>query len=93
MGRTVRVRIGEPVRGGAGRATKEAVASLTARVEEAMLELVADGRDRRAPGPFGRWLTELFNDWPEGGRPDLGAGDAAGTDLASRRATPGVPAR
>ena len=85
FGRTIRIRVGEPIPA-EGRATKEAIAALTARTEEALLELVADFPDRRTPGRFGRWLTELFNEWPEGARPALGEGDGAGTDLASRRA-------
>ena len=28
----------------------------------------ADRPDFRPPGPVGRWLTEVFNDWPEGSR-------------------------
>jgi 1-acyl-sn-glycerol-3-phosphate acyltransferase len=83
--RTIRIRVGEPIPA-EGRATREAIAGLTARTEEALLELVADFPDRPAPGRFGRWLTELFNEWPEGARPALGEGDGAGTDLASRRA-------
>jgi 1-acyl-sn-glycerol-3-phosphate acyltransferase len=74
--RRVRVRVGEPLHGD-GRATREAVASLTARTEDALLELTADFPDRPAPGRIGRWLTELFNDWPEGARPALGRGDGA----------------
>ena len=50
---------------------------------DALLRLVADFPDPPPPGRFGRWLTELFNDWPEGARPALGAGDAAGP--SSRR--------
>ena len=33
-----------------------------------MVLLVADAPDVRRPGRFGRWLTERFNDWPEGSR-------------------------
>lgn len=84
--RTIRIRIGAPIRGEAGRATRDGIAALTARTEAALLEMVSDFPDREVPGPFGRWLTELFNDWPEGARPAAGEGDAAGTDLASRRA-------
>ena len=83
--RTIRIRIGEPIPA-EGRATREAIAALTARTEDALLQLVADFPDRPTPGRFGRWLTELFNEWPEGARPALGEGDGAGTDLASRRA-------
>ena len=56
----------------------EAVAAMTERVAAALRG--HDGRrtrTRRSPGRFGRWLTECFNDWPEGARPELGRGDAA----------------
>ncbi len=66
--RTVRVRIGEPLAAD-GRPTRERVAALTAGATRALEEAVADFPDRRPPGRFGRWLTELFNDWPEGARP------------------------
>ena len=73
-GRRVRVRVGEPLRDG-GHATREAVDALTARTERALLALMADFPDPPPPGRFGRWLTELFNDWPEGARPALGEGE------------------
>jgi hypothetical protein len=66
----VRVRVGEPLVA-AGRPTREAVTALTARTWDTLHDLVADHPDYRPPGPFGRWLTEVFNDWPEGGRPRL----------------------
>ncbi len=81
--RTIRIRVGEPIPPG-GRASRESVAALTRQTEEALLALVADFPDRPRPGTLGRWLTEVFNDWPEGRRPALGQGDAAGTDLVSR---------
>jgi 1-acyl-sn-glycerol-3-phosphate acyltransferase len=74
--RPIRVRVGEPLRG-EGRPTREAVEALTALTADALLAMVADFPDPTEPGPFGRWLTELFNDWPEGARPALGEGDAA----------------
>ena len=64
------MRVGQPI-AVSGRPTKEAVAGLTAATHAALLTLVADGRDREPPGPFGRWLTEVFQDWPEGSRPGL----------------------
>ncbi len=70
LGGAVRVRIGDPI-AAEGRPTKPAVAALTAGIRRVLLELVADGRDRPAPGRFGRWLTEVFQDWPEGARPPL----------------------
>jgi len=72
--RQIRVCVGEPL-AGEGRANREAVAELTARTSAALLAMVADYPDPPEPGPAGRWLTELFNDWPEGSRPVLGEGD------------------
>lgn len=71
FGGTVRVRIGEPLPVVPGPATRDAVAAMTVATRRALLDLVADGRDREPPGPFGRWLTEVFQDWPEGSRPPI----------------------
>jgi hypothetical protein len=30
--------------------------------------MLANDHDRPVPGPFGRWLTDKFNDWGPGGR-------------------------
>lgn len=69
LGRTVRVRVGEPIRA-AGRADRATTDAMTARLSDELRALSADFPDRPAPGPVGRWFTELFNDWPEGSRPD-----------------------
>jgi 1-acyl-sn-glycerol-3-phosphate acyltransferase len=74
--RRIRIRVGEPILP-EGRPTREAVEAMTARTTDALRALVADFEDPPEPGRFGRWLTELFNDWPEGARPALGEGDAA----------------
>lgn len=71
FGGTVRVRVGEPLPVVRGRATRDAVAAMTSAAHRALLDLVADGRDREPPGPFGRWITEAFQDWPEGSRPPV----------------------
>src|SRR5262249_34059254 len=83
FGRRVRIRVGEPIVP-VGRANREAVDELTDRTAESLLRLVADYPDPSPPERFGPWLTRLFNDWPEGARPALGAGDAAGTELGGR---------
>jgi 1-acyl-sn-glycerol-3-phosphate acyltransferase len=70
FGGTVRVRVGEPI-AVAGRPTRPAVAALTVDTRRALLALVADGRDREPPGRLGRWLTEVFQEWPEGARPPV----------------------
>ncbi len=67
FGRRIRVEVGEPVVP-AGRPTREAIEDLTTRTWDTLHALVADAPTLEPPGPFGRWLTELFNDWPEGSR-------------------------
>ena len=69
VGSRVRVRIGEPIML-EGRPTRGRVDLATARTWSAMHELAAGFPEQRRPGRFGTWLTELFNDWPEGARPD-----------------------
>jgi 1-acyl-sn-glycerol-3-phosphate acyltransferase len=72
FGKTVRVRVGAPITP-TGRPTRDAVDALSEEIRATMLALVSDGRDEEPPGPVGRWVTELFNDWPEGHRPSLPA--------------------
>ena len=73
LGRRIRVVVGEPLPA-TGRPTRDAVNDLTARCWTALHALVADRPDFPRPGPVGRWLTEAFNDWPEGERPLSPAG-------------------
>jgi 1-acyl-sn-glycerol-3-phosphate acyltransferase len=61
------IRVGEPI-AVSGRATRDAVDASTARVWHALHALLAGDSDLPAPGRFGRWLTETFNDWGPGGR-------------------------
>jgi 1-acyl-sn-glycerol-3-phosphate acyltransferase len=68
FGGRVRVRIGAPIVP-QGRPNRETVDALTARAWSAVHALVVDHPPVRRPGPFGRWLTERFNQWPEGARP------------------------
>jgi 1-acyl-sn-glycerol-3-phosphate acyltransferase len=74
LGKTVRIRIGEPVPvTGWGRG-RTGAAALTARVEadlQRLLDELAPHDDRR-PGPFARWLSDAFNE-----RPWLTEGNAA----------------
>ena len=67
FGRRVRVRVGEPIKGD-GRPDRVSLTALTARLHEDLLRLLADGPAPRRPGPVGRWLSDRFNDWPEGSR-------------------------
>ena len=70
LGRRVRIRVGVPLVGG-GRPTSEAVDELTAVCAAALEDLVRDAPELAPPGPVGRRLTELFNEWPEGRRPPV----------------------
>jgi 1-acyl-sn-glycerol-3-phosphate acyltransferase len=67
---SVRVRIGPAIEIG-GRPTKGAVDEASERLASALLALTADWPDAAPPGRLGRWLTEVFNDWPEGDRPPV----------------------
>jgi 1-acyl-sn-glycerol-3-phosphate acyltransferase len=82
LGRRVRIRVGEPILP-TGRPTRRAVDALTARSRQSLEAMVADEPHHPPPGPFGRWVTELFNDWPEG---DRAAAEAAVRALAADRA-------
>ena len=81
--RRLRVRVGVPIEA-SGRPTSEGIAALTARTEAALLALVADAPDLARPGRFGLWLTDRFNDWPEGSRA------AAEAVAAARPAASGI---
>jgi 1-acyl-sn-glycerol-3-phosphate acyltransferase len=69
--RVVRVRVGEPIPTGV-RPTHEAVEAYTWRTWHVLRAMVAADRDLPVPGPFGRWLSDLFNDWGPGGRAAAG---------------------
>jgi 1-acyl-sn-glycerol-3-phosphate acyltransferase len=67
FGGRIRVRVGEPIPT-TGRPTRETVIETTDQLTAAMKTLVADAPELPEPGPVGRWVTERFNDWPEGSR-------------------------
>lgn len=67
FGGRVRVRVGDPIKG-AGRPDRVNVTATTARLREDLLALLADGPFAVRPGVLGRWLSDRFNDWPEGTR-------------------------
>ena len=69
VGSTVRIRIGAPIPP-VGRPRSQAVRLMTDATRAALIELSAGFPRRPPPGRFGQWLTELFNDWPEGSRPE-----------------------
>ena len=67
FGGRVGVRVGEAI-AVSGRPTRDTVDEATARLTAALQALVADAPDVPPPGRLGRWVTERFNDWPEGSR-------------------------
>lgn len=79
FGGRVTIRVGEPLQP-VGRANRDAVDDLTRRTWDALHAMVRSAPDAAVPGRFGRWLTEVFNDWPEGSREATRtAGPAHGT--------------
>lgn len=70
--RRVRVRVGAPIATGGQRPNRAAVEALTERTWAELHALVQGFPDPPPPGRFGRWFTEVFNDWPEGLRPESG---------------------
>jgi 1-acyl-sn-glycerol-3-phosphate acyltransferase len=81
FGRTVRIRIGEPIVP-TERPSRETVEAMTARLQADLHALVQGYPDPPKPGWFGSWLTELFNEWPGGERP---AGPTPGALEAGER--------
>ena len=84
--RTIAVRIGEPIATRA-RPTHAAVADYTALTWHAIRDMVAGDRDLPAPGPFGRWFSDVFNDWGPGGREAADARVGPKPDDVARPAT------
>lgn len=67
FGGRVRVRVGAPIVR-EGRPDRTAIASTTETLRTDLLALLADAPPSHVPGFVGRWLSELFNEWPEGSR-------------------------
>jgi 1-acyl-sn-glycerol-3-phosphate acyltransferase len=61
------VRIGEPIRP-EGRPTRRNLARYSAITWHALRSMVDGDREAPSSGRLARWLTDLFNDWGEGGR-------------------------
>lgn len=72
----VTVRVGEPIPVG-DRPSHEAIEALTRQTSDALRAMVRDAAEVPVPGRFGRWVTDRFNDWPEGSREATRAAGAA----------------
>lgn len=87
FGVRVRVRIGAPIPV-SGRPDRAAVAALTAVLETRLAELVADAEEPRRTGWVAAWMSDRFNDWPEGSRDAARAAQEAGVAAAGEGAAP-----
>lgn len=64
FGATIRLRIGTPIRASGSASGRVAARELTDRIQAQLAELLAGVQESEPPGPFGRWLSEAFNDRP-----------------------------
>lgn len=80
FGARVRVRVGEPIIS-TGRPDRANVAAMTAAAQASLEALVADAREPVRSGLSGTWLTDRFNEWPEGSREAALAAQLAGTTV------------
>lgn len=67
FGGRVRVCVGDPILP-TGRPDRAGVTTLSAELRASLSELISDAPEVAVPGRVGRWVTERFNDWPEGSR-------------------------
>jgi 1-acyl-sn-glycerol-3-phosphate acyltransferase len=81
FGGRVTVKVGEPLLS-RDRPSSEAVAALTQRTWDALHALVRTAPHVPPPGRIGRWLSDRFNDWPEGSREATLAASASRRDGA-----------
>lgn len=64
FGKRVLLRIGDALPVTGMRADREGVTKLTAQTQAAVENLLVGVQEEPPPGPFGRWLTEVFNERP-----------------------------
>lgn len=64
FGKRVTLRFGPPVVTAGRRADRATVAAVTVELQAAMEALLAGVRPTSPPGPFGRWVTDVFNERP-----------------------------
>jgi 1-acyl-sn-glycerol-3-phosphate acyltransferase len=64
FGKTVRLRIGPAIPTAGRRADRATVADVTGQLDRAFDDLLAGVAEEPPPGPFGRWLTDVFAERP-----------------------------
>ena len=67
FGGHVRVRVGAPIIP-TGRPDRANVGAMTAALHDSLSALVGDAREPDRAGRTGTWLSDRFNEWPEGSR-------------------------
>jgi 1-acyl-sn-glycerol-3-phosphate acyltransferase len=72
FGKRVDVRVGTPISVEGLRADRATIARLTDEVHAALSALVQPPHEEHVPGPFGRWLTDVFAErpWRTAGPPE-----------------------
>ena len=80
FGARVRIRIGEPIVG-EGRPDRTAVESMTATLAARLEALLADAPTPVRTGRSAAWMTERFNEWPEGSREAALAAQLTGPEV------------
>lgn len=81
FGARVRIRVGEPI-AVEGRPDRAGVEALTAQLAARLGAMLGDAPSPERTGRVAAWMTDRFNEWPEGSRDAALAGQSAG--LAQR---------
>ncbi len=79
FGGRVRIQVGEPVVG-EGRADRAGVGAMTSALTERLAALIEGAPSPERSGRVASWLTDRFNDWPEGSRDTALAAQQAGDE-------------
>jgi len=74
LGKRVTLRAGDPIATDGLRPDRPGVAELTKRIQSALEALLAGVDEDPPPGPFGRWVTDLFNERPWLNEPPASSG-------------------
>jgi 1-acyl-sn-glycerol-3-phosphate acyltransferase len=64
LGKQITLRVGPPISIEGLRPNREGMAELTAALQHSMEQLLEGVEEGPPPGPFGRWVTDLFNERP-----------------------------
>jgi 1-acyl-sn-glycerol-3-phosphate acyltransferase len=77
FGKRVTLRFGPAIETAGRKADRATIMALTAELTRAMEKLLEGVKDEDPPGPFGRWLTDVFNERPWLEQGAVGAGQAS----------------